>query len=149
MSTIEVKVPDIGDFKDVPVITVMVSPGDHVSEDDPLIELESDKAAMEVPSPVAGKVVEIKVAEGDIIRVDLRGDETPDSIEFDKVLFIGGDEVKIGQPLLGGAKVTADVLTEVRGEKITIIKFRRRKGYRRKRGHRQRFLRVKITDIAA
>jgi len=65
MSTIEVKVPDIGDFKDVPVITVMVSPGDHVSEDDPLIELESDKATMEVPSPAVGDVKEIKVSEGD------------------------------------------------------------------------------------
>ena len=65
MSTIEVKVPDIGDFKDVPVITVMVKPGDHVAVDDPLVELESDKATMEVPSPAAGDVKEIKIAEGD------------------------------------------------------------------------------------
>ena len=65
MSTIEVKVPDIGDFTDVPVISVMVKPGDHVAVDDPLVELESDKATMEVPSPAAGDVKEIKVAEGD------------------------------------------------------------------------------------
>lgn len=65
MSTIEIKVPDIGDFKDVPVISVMVKPGDTVSVDDPLVELESDKATMEVPSPQAGQVKEIKVAEGD------------------------------------------------------------------------------------
>ena len=65
MTTIEVKVPDIGDFKDVPVISVMVKPGDTVAVDDPLVELESDKATMEVPSPAAGKVSEIKIAEGD------------------------------------------------------------------------------------
>ena len=65
MSIIEVTVPDIGDFSDVPVITVFVSPGDEVAAEDPLIELESDKATMEVPAPEAGKVVEIKVAEGD------------------------------------------------------------------------------------
>ncbi|MGB0696973.1 MAG: dihydrolipoyl dehydrogenase [Rhodospirillaceae bacterium] len=65
MSVIEVNVPDIGDFAEVPVITVFVKPGDVVSAEDPLIELESDKATMEVPSPANGKVVEIKVAEGD------------------------------------------------------------------------------------
>ncbi|MDD9739269.1 branched-chain alpha-keto acid dehydrogenase subunit E2, partial [Marinovum sp. SP66] len=51
----EVKVPDIGDFSDVPVLTVLVSVGDTVAAEDPLIELESDKATMEVPSPAAGK----------------------------------------------------------------------------------------------
>ncbi|MFZ7093003.1 dihydrolipoyl dehydrogenase [Primorskyibacter sp. 2E233] len=61
----EVKVPDIGDFTDVPVVTVLVSVGDTVAAEDPLIEIESDKATMEVPCPAAGKVTEIKVAEGD------------------------------------------------------------------------------------
>ncbi|WP_425038235.1 dihydrolipoyl dehydrogenase [Primorskyibacter sp. S187A] len=61
----DVKVPDIGDFDEVPVVSILVSVGDEVSEEDPLIELESDKATMEVPSPAAGKVAEIKVAEGD------------------------------------------------------------------------------------
>jgi len=65
MATEEVKVPDIGDFSDIPVITILVAAGDTVNEEDPLVELESDKATMEVPSPVAGKVLEIKVAEGD------------------------------------------------------------------------------------
>ena len=64
---IEVNVPDIGDFTDVPVLTVLVSVGDTVSEEDPLIELESDKATMEVPSPAAGKVKEIKISEGDTV----------------------------------------------------------------------------------
>ncbi len=63
--TIDVKVPDIGDFSDVPVVSILVSVGDVVSEEDPLIEVESDKATMEVPSPAAGKVAEIKVSEGD------------------------------------------------------------------------------------
>ena len=61
----EVAVPDIGDFTDVPVIEVLVEPGQTVQEEDPLIALESDKATMEVPSPRAGKVVEVKVAVGD------------------------------------------------------------------------------------
>lgn len=61
----DVKVPDIGDFKDVPVISVLVAVGDTVAKEDPLVELESDKATLEVPSPAAGKVAEIKVSEGD------------------------------------------------------------------------------------
>ena len=65
--TQDVHVPDIGDFTDVPVVTVLVSVGDIVAEEDPLIELESDKATMEVPSPAAGTIKEIKVSEGDTV----------------------------------------------------------------------------------
>ncbi len=65
MSLIEVTVPDIGDFSDIPVISILVAPGDSVAEEDALIELESDKATMEVPAPTAGKVSEIKIKEGD------------------------------------------------------------------------------------
>ncbi|MBI4988450.1 MAG: dihydrolipoyllysine-residue acetyltransferase [Rhodocyclales bacterium] len=65
MSVIEVKVPDIGDFKDVPVIGIEVSPGDTVKAEDPLVTLESDKATMEVPSPAAGVVKEIRLKIGD------------------------------------------------------------------------------------
>ncbi|MEO0487509.1 MAG: dihydrolipoyl dehydrogenase [Pseudomonadota bacterium] len=61
----DIKVPDIGDFSDVPVVSVLVSVGDVVAAEDPLIELESDKATMEVPSPAAGKIVSIAVGEGD------------------------------------------------------------------------------------
>jgi dihydrolipoamide dehydrogenase len=64
-AVIEVRVPDIGDFKDVPVIGIEVSPGDTVKAEDPLVTLESDKATMEVPSPVAGTVKEIKLKIGD------------------------------------------------------------------------------------
>ena len=63
--SIEVKVPDIGDFKDVPIIEVFVQPGDEVAAEAPLISLESDKATMDVPCPQAGKVAEVKVKVGD------------------------------------------------------------------------------------
>ncbi|WP_293644497.1 dihydrolipoyllysine-residue acetyltransferase [Thiolapillus sp.] len=66
-NTIEITLPDIGDFKDVEVIEVLVSAGDHISMDDSLITLESDKASMEIPSPSAGVVKEVKVNVGDII----------------------------------------------------------------------------------
>src|SRR5262244_3349512 len=65
MADIEVKVPDIGDFKDVPIIDVLVRPGDRVKTEDSLITLESDKASMDVPSPLDGVVKEIKVKIGD------------------------------------------------------------------------------------
>src|SRR5256885_1775792 len=65
MSTIEVKVPDIGDFKDVPVIEVFVKPGDTVKAEDSLVTLESDKATMDVPAPAAGTVKDLKVKVGD------------------------------------------------------------------------------------
>ena len=65
VSTIEVKVPDIGDFKDIPVIEVFVKPGDAVKAEDSLVTLESDKATMDVPSPASGTVKEVKVKLGD------------------------------------------------------------------------------------
>ena len=67
MAEIDVKVPDIGDFSDVPVIELHVAPGDTVAVEDPLLTLESDKATMDVPSPVAGTVKEVKVAVGDTV----------------------------------------------------------------------------------
>ncbi len=67
MSVVEIKVPDIGDFADVPVIAVLVKPGDTMAAEDPLIELESDKATMEVPAPRGGTVVAILVTEGDTV----------------------------------------------------------------------------------
>jgi len=65
MSALEVKVPDIGDFKDIPVIEVFVKPGDAVSAEDSLVTLESDKATMDVPAPAAGTVLEVRVKLGD------------------------------------------------------------------------------------
>ena len=65
MSVIEVKVPDIGEFSDIPVIDVLVKAGDAVAIDDSLVTLESDKATMDVPSPVAGTVKALRVKAGD------------------------------------------------------------------------------------
>jgi len=64
-AALEVRVPDIGDFKDIPVIEVLVNPGDSINPEDPLVTLESDKATMEVPSPAGGTVKELKVKVGD------------------------------------------------------------------------------------
>ncbi len=65
MSSLDVKVPDIGDFTDVPVIEIFVKPGDTVAAEDSLVTLESDKATMDVPAPAAGTVREVKVKVGD------------------------------------------------------------------------------------
>ncbi|MCH8344781.1 MAG: 50S ribosomal protein L21 [Planctomycetes bacterium] len=95
---------------------------------------------------------QIKVASGDVVDVDLRdlGRRTK-TVRFDRVLLLGdpeGDgEAVIGTPYVSGAAVTAEILGEVTGEKIDVIKYKRRKGYRRKQGHRQRYLRVKIAAI--
>src|SRR5690348_6605262 len=62
---VNVEVPDIGDFEDVPIIEILVSPGDSVSLDDPLLTLESDKATMDVPAPQAGTIKELHVKVGD------------------------------------------------------------------------------------
>lgn len=93
---------------------------------------------------------QIKVAEGDVIKVDSR--EMPGDVAtltFDRVLAVGGtdDAAKIGAPYLDGAKVTGDVLEEGRDKKVMVTKFKRRKGYLRRKGHRQGFIKVKITSI--
>jgi large subunit ribosomal protein L21 len=91
-----------------------------------------------------------KVAAGDVLEVELVAGEAGATIEFDKVLAVGGDgAVKLGKPFLAGAKVTAEVIGRTRGEKLIICKKRRRQNSRRKNGHRQDYLSVKITNIAA
>ena len=67
MAAQEIRVPDIGDFTDVPIIEILVSPGDTVAVDDPLLTLESDKATLDVPSPVAGTVTALAVSIGDAV----------------------------------------------------------------------------------
>ena len=67
MASQEIHVPDIGDFTDVPIIEIHVSPGDTVAVEDPLLTLESDKATLDVPSPVAGTVASLAVAVGDTV----------------------------------------------------------------------------------
>jgi large subunit ribosomal protein L21 len=92
---------------------------------------------------------QFKVASGDKLYVDLRVlPEGQDTIEFNQVLAVGeGSDTKIGQPLVEGAKVIAKVVGEVKGHKLRTIKFRRRKNYRRKLGHRQQYLEVTVSDI--
>lgn len=94
---------------------------------------------------------QIKVSEGDVIRVDTRDlAEDAATITFDRVLLVGGEgEAKVGQPVLEGAKVTADIINDDVSDKVEIVKFRRRKNYRRRKGHRQHYIQVKITGIEA
>lgn len=92
-----------------------------------------------------------RVAPGDVVDVELVAEaaEAGDKVEFDRVLMIGGDEVQVGRPVVEGAVVSASVVDRVRGPKIRVFKMKRRKGYRRTRGHRQDLLRVRIDDIKA
>ena len=92
---------------------------------------------------------QLKVTPGDTIKIDRAVDEGEKSITFDRVLLIaGGGDPKVGAPLVGGATVTGEVLGPSKGPKVTTIKYRRRKGYRKKIGHRQHYTSVKITDIS-
>ncbi len=87
-----------------------------------------------------------KVQEGDVIQVErLNGSEAA----FNKVLAIGGDDPKFGAPFIDGASVSFDLLGESKAKKIVVFKMKRRKSYRRKKGHRQIYSTVKITGIKA
>ena len=95
---------------------------------------------------------QIRVQSGDVIDIDLRDvEEGSQSVSFDRVLMAGSEEgdAKVGTPYLAGASVTAEIMDEIKDRKIDVIKFKRRKGFKTKQGHRQRYLRVKITDISA
>jgi large subunit ribosomal protein L21 len=93
-----------------------------------------------------------RVQAGDVIDVE-RGVEVADdgAVEFGRVLMVGGgddDGLSVGSPTVDGAVVRASLVDEVRGRKIRVFKMKRRKGYRRTRGHRQDMLRVRIDEIA-
>jgi len=107
---------------------------------------------------------QIKVAPGDVVDIDLlpaaqakaEGKKTKKSqqkLTFDRVLAVGDpaseQPARIGTPYLDGASVDAEILDEVQGEKLDVIMYKRRKGQRRKIGHRQSYLRIKITEINA
>jgi ribosomal protein L21 len=90
-----------------------------------------------------------RVTEGEVLRVEKIEAGAGDSINFDKVLLVGqGADVKIGAPFVEGSKVTAEVLGHGRADKVTIIKFKRRKHHRKQQGHRQWFTEIKITGIS-
>jgi len=90
-----------------------------------------------------------RVQPGETIDIDLKDlPEDQQTLEFERVLLVGaGEDVRIGTPLVEGARVVAKVLGEVKGPKLHIYKIKRRKGYRLKKGHRQGYLRVQIDEI--
>lgn len=88
-----------------------------------------------------------RVTEGQKLRVEKIPGDPGAAVTFGEVLLLGGDSVKIGQPVVKGATVSATISTQDRGAKITLFKFRRRKNYRRKNGHRQPYTDVVITSI--
>ena len=90
-----------------------------------------------------------RVAAGDKLRVEKLPGNVGDAVTFDQVLMVGGEALKLGRPLVGGAKVEAKILTQGLGKKLIVFKFRRRKNYRRKNGHRQPFTALEITNIVA
>ena len=91
-----------------------------------------------------------RVSEGQTLRLEKLDVETGATVEFDKVLLIAnGEEISVGAPLVEGGKITAEVVQHGRGDKVKIVKFRRRKHSRKQAGHRQWFTEVKITGINA
>ena len=89
-----------------------------------------------------------RVEPGEVLQLEKSDAAEGETIDFDKVMMIGeGENVQIGTPYVEGGKVSAQVVSHGRGDKVTIVKMRRRKHYRRQAGHRQYFTAVKITDI--
>lgn len=91
-----------------------------------------------------------KIQPGEVLRVEKLAGNVGDPVAFDKVLMLGNDdEVRVGTPLVDGARVTGRIVNQDKGRKIVIFKFKRRKGYRLKKGHRQLFTAVQIDAIEA
>lgn len=93
---------------------------------------------------------QFRVSPGDVVRVpSLAGKETGENIEFTEVLASGDEsgEVRLGAPIIDGARVVGTIVEHGRGPKIIVFKFKRRKNYARKQGHRQKFTEVRIKDI--
>ena len=89
-----------------------------------------------------------RVEPGEVLKLEKLKVEAGGTINFDEVMLIGNNsKVTVGAPFVVGGKVTAEVISHGRGKKITILKMRRRKHYRRQAGHRQHFTEIKITDI--
>ena len=85
-----------------------------------------------------------KVSEGDVIRVEKLGAEAGSTYTFDQVLFVGGDDVKVGDPTVAGATVEASVVGDGKAKKVIVYKYKRKTGYHKKNGHRQAYTKVKI-----
>ena len=93
---------------------------------------------------------QVRVTPGQAVRVEKLDGEVGDKIQLDEVLMLGGDgDSRIGTPLVEGAKVVGTITAQNRGDKIIIFKMKRRKGYRRKAGHRQYYTEVRVDAIEA
>ena len=91
-----------------------------------------------------------RVAEGDVLNVEKLNAEAGSEVGFDEVLTVVNDaDVKIGQPVVEGAKVTAKVVEQGKGEKILVFKYKAKSNYRKRQGHRQPFTKVEISKIEA
>ncbi len=91
---------------------------------------------------------QFKVQEGEMLRVEKLDGEVGARVEIDKVLFVRTDTVvKIGAPYVQGAKVIGEIVAQELGDKVIVFKFKRRKGYHKKRGHRQHYTKLKISQI--
>ena len=91
-----------------------------------------------------------RVSEGDVVRIEKLDGEVGEKVTMDDVLFVGGDgEAKIGAPLVDNAKVTGEIVDQLRAKKVIVFKKKRRKSYSRQRGHRQYQTALKITGIEA
>jgi len=90
-----------------------------------------------------------RVTEGEVIKLELLTAEPGEEVVFEKVLIVAdGDDVNVGKPYVEGGKVTAEVISHDRGKKIHVLKFKRRKDYLRRQGHRQSYTELKITGIS-
>ncbi|MCD6153195.1 MAG: 50S ribosomal protein L21 [Syntrophobacterales bacterium] len=90
-----------------------------------------------------------KVSEGELLKVEQIKGNKGDTVLFDNVLMISGQEdMKIGTPIVKGAQVTGEIVTQIKGPKISVFKMKRRKGYSRKTGHRQKLTILKIRNIS-
>ena len=90
-----------------------------------------------------------KVAEGDVIRVEKLGVEAGAEVVFDQVLVVSGDEVKVGDPTVAGATVTATAVGDGKAKKVIVYKYKTKTGNHKKNGHRQAYTKVKIEKINA
>lgn len=90
-----------------------------------------------------------KVSEGEVLRVEKLSKEAGEKVSFDQVLFVGGDNVKVGSPTVDGASVEATVVKEGKAKKVIVYRYKRKSGYHKKNGHRQQFTEIKIDKINA
>jgi large subunit ribosomal protein L21 len=88
-----------------------------------------------------------RVSEGDKVRVERLDAEVGSQVEFDQVLMVGGDSAKIGNPTVEGAKVTGEVTAQAKAKKVIVYKYKHKKGYHKKNGHRQYYTEVEIKSI--